>query len=356
MTATAAPPLRLRVNGFGALGARELDAWHSLRAGNPALDSPYFHPLFAKAVHDSGTRVSVVVAEDPDGAIRAIMPLDANGRTVRPAGWPAADFQGPILAPGTRFPVPALLGSLGAHTFAFDHLLDGRPEFAPWIRHRSPSPYLDVSGGLPGYLGRASRSGKENMGQARRRARKLAGEHGDLKFIVDNRDPDVLDQVIQLKRGQYIATGARDYFAVPERKSFLHGMLATREGSFRGLLSTVHCGDELVAAHFGMCDGAVLHWWFPVYDPAFSRFAPGWILLRELTDAAPQLGVTRIDLGRGEDEYKRRAMTGQVEVCEGRIIANPWRRAVRNAADAAVAAAKRSPVRDQLRAVVRRVR
>ncbi len=61
----------------------------------------------------------------------------------------------------------------------------------------------------------------------------------------------------------------------------------------------------------------MLHWWFPVYDPQFAAFAPGWILLRELTVAAPSLGVTRIDLGRGDDEYKRRAKTGDTMVCQG---------------------------------------
>jgi CelD/BcsL family acetyltransferase involved in cellulose biosynthesis len=100
----------------------------------------------------------------------------------------------------------------------------------------------------------------------------------------------------------------------------------------------------------------VLHWWFPVYDPAFGKLAPGWILLRELVTAAPVLAVERIDLGRGEDEYKRRAMTGQSTVCEGRLSKGTLRQACYKAGRSAVATAKASPIAPQLRALVRKFR
>ncbi|ATY09295.1 GNAT family N-acetyltransferase [Amycolatopsis sp. AA4] len=344
----------MRVVEFGRLTARELDAWHALRAANSALDSPYFHPEFAAAVHAEGPPVHVAVAEAA-GAVTGLFPVHRNGSAVRPVGWPAADFQGPIQAEGSRFPVETLLPALRARTFSFDHLLD-TAEFEQRIDTRRPSPYLDVTGGLEGYLGRASRSGKDNMGQARRRAAKAGREHGPLVFTADSRDPALLDEVIRLKREQYAATGARDYFADPARIALLHRLLRTREGSFGGLLSAVHSGGELLAAHFGLRDGRVLHWWFPVYEPRFSRLAPGWILLREIVQAAPEWGVERIDLGRGEDEYKRRAMTGQVMVCQGEMTSGELRGLVRRAGRQAVSAVKASPIAPQLRAVLRRFR
>ena len=173
------------------------------------------------------------------------------------------------------------------------------------------------TGGLDGYLGRASRSGKDNMGQARRKARKAEETHGPISFVADSTDADALGALIALKRAQYAATGARDYFAAPERVALAHRLLETRVDGFAGVLSTVHVGPRLLAAHFGIRSGGVLHWWFPVYDPQFGAFAPGWILLRELAVAAPSLGVTRLDLGRGDDEYKRRAKTGESMVCQG---------------------------------------
>ncbi|MFI7701643.1 GNAT family N-acetyltransferase [Nonomuraea sp. NPDC049480] len=316
----------LRVKPFDALTAAELDAWHALRAANPALDSPYFHPGFAAAVHAGGRDVHVAV-----GAGNGVfLPHHREGRLLRPVGWPGADFQGPIAAAGAAFQPLDLLGN-GAGAYEFDHLLEEAPGFDRWVISRRPSPYLDVTGGLTGYLGRASRSGKDNMGQARRRAAKAGRELGTVRFEADSTDATALKQVIELKRAQYAATGAKDYFAEPDRVRLLENLLRTRGTDFGGVLSTLHAGEHLLAAHFGLRSGAVLHWWFPVYDPAYARLSPGWILLRELVAAAPALGIARIDLGRGEDEYKRRAKTGESVVCQGIVTRNPARRAAASA-------------------------
>jgi CelD/BcsL family acetyltransferase involved in cellulose biosynthesis len=344
-----------RMVRFDQLSTRELDAWHLLRAANPMLDSPYFHPGFAAAVHASGRDVSVAVGEDRTGAVAALLPCHVFDSTIRPAGWPGADFQAPILAPGTAFPPLGLLTG-SARSFAFDHLVDVCPDFEPWVESRRPSPFLDVTGGLDGYLGRASRSGKDNMGQARRRAAKAEREHGDLRFVMDSADPALLDEVIRLKRDQYAATGADDYFAEPDRVALMKGLLRTRDSAFGGLLSTLHVGPQLLAAHFGLRAGPVLHWWFPVYDPAFARLSPGWILLRELVQAAPGLGITRIDLGRGDDEYKRRAKTGETQVAQGLVTRSSIRLALHRARLKAVAGVKSSRFGPVLRDTARRIR
>ncbi len=120
------------------------------------------------------------------------------------------------------------------------------------------------------------------MSQARRRVAKAEREIGPIRFEADVVDDELLDQVIDLKRAQYQATGARDYFADTRRIAMARRILHTRDADFGGVLSAVYAGDRLLAAHFGMRASGVLHWWFPVYDPAFSALAPGWILLREL--------------------------------------------------------------------------
>jgi CelD/BcsL family acetyltransferase involved in cellulose biosynthesis len=345
----------MRWLAFDALGARELEAWHRLRAGNPALDSPYFHPGFAAAVHASGRPVHVAVDTDDAGGIRALLAGHREGSTLRPVGWPGADFQGPVLAAGESFSPLALLSG-GVRSFEFDHLVDGVAAFEPWIRSRRVSPHLDVSGGLDGYLGRASKSGRDNVSQARRRTAKAERELGPVKFQVDVVDEDLLGQVVELKRGQYRATGARDFFAEPDRAELLGRLLRTREDGFAGILSTLHAGPNLIAAHFGIRSDSVLHWWFPVYAPEHAKLAPGWMLLRELVIAAPSLGIDRIDLGRGDDEYKRRAKTGESTVCQGIITRSSSRLALRRLGDAVVGGVKSSPLAPGLRRVVRGLR
>ncbi len=338
---------------FHRLEARHLDAWHTLRATNPSLDSPYFHLGFTAAVHDVWGDVRVVVGAGAHGTVTSLMPIQKQGRLARPAGWPAVDFQGPIISPVTRCRPEDLIRAVGVRGFVFDHLLDGVSGFESWIEARRPSPYLDVTGGLDGYLGRASRSGKDNMGQARRRVRKAERELGPVRFVADSRDPARLDRVMSLKRAQYAATGVRDALVAPSQRELLLRLLRTRDGSFGGMLSAVFAGPHLMAAHFGLRDGGVLRWWYPVYEPAHAHLTPGWVLLRELVTAAPAIGLRRIDLGRGEDEYKRRAMTGHALVCEGMVTAGSLQRRLHRTQRAVLDGIRSSPLAPGIRGVFR---
>jgi CelD/BcsL family acetyltransferase involved in cellulose biosynthesis len=340
----------LRLVDLADLTPADLDTWRSLRAGNPFLDSPYFDPAFAAAVRSSG--VDVTVAVDGRGPeLTRLLACQRQRHMLRPVGWPAADFQGPVLAPGASLDPRELLTD-GVRAFEFDHWLHAGPEVEPWVHSRAASPYVDVSGGLDGYLSRASKSGRDNIGQARRRTARAERELGAVRFCAQSADLDALSWLIDRKREQYAATGALDYFALPGRRSLLRLLLDTHERGCEGVLSTLCFGDTLVAAHFGIRAARVLHWWFPVYDPGFGRFAPGWIMLRELAMAAPELGLERIDLGRGDDEYKRRARTGEVEVSAGAVTNNAVRLAGHRARRAAVTAVKASPLAPLLRHAV----
>ncbi|OBF16552.1 hypothetical protein A5727_13520 [Mycobacterium sp. ACS4331] len=335
---------------FDALGGDQLAAWRHVRQSNPAQDSPYFHPAFAGAVH--ATFGDVRVATDNHSVW---LPIQVNRRVARPAGWPGADFHGPVTAPGVSIDPMDMLRSTGLSALRFDHLSADRTEFAPWIDGQEESPFIDVTGGLDGYLGRLDKSSRDKLSRVRRMTNKATRLLGEVRLVHDVVDPALLDWVISTKRAQYNATGAYDFFAHPARRQLVHRLATTNVDGFAGSLSAVYAGDALLAAHFGLRDGAVLHWWFPVFDRDQSELAPGWILLRELIAAAPTMGISRIDLGPGEEEYKRRAMTGSVMVCQGEVTRNPLRRGVRTARLAArrtaVARLRNSPLKPTLSAI-----
>lgn len=341
-----------RVVSVDELTPADIDRWLELRASNPALDSPYFHPGFAAAVAATRPGVRIIIGEDTNRAVTSFLPVQFDKQTCRPAGSPAADFQGPICAPGLDFDIAAAVGACGASSYQFDHMRAEVTGFDQWIFGREPSPYLDISGGADSYLSRASQSGKDEVAEARRKSRKASREHGAVHLVADLADPAALETIITLKRQQYLATGSRDYFSTPQHVHLLHRLFSTRDTEFGGMLSAVYAGPHMLAAHFGLRAGPILHWWFPVYDPAFARLSPGWLLLCAIIDAAPELGLERIDLGRGVNEYKRHAMTGYQVVCQGAVTRNPLRHRATVARWRAVAAVKSSSVAPTLRAAV----
>jgi CelD/BcsL family acetyltransferase involved in cellulose biosynthesis len=72
-----------------------------------------------------------------------------------------------------------------------------------------------------------------------------------------------------------------------------------------GVLSTLRCGDRLIASHFGLRCHDVLHYWFPVYDIGYASYSPGRILLKHIILQAPRHGVRLLDHGEGDAPVKR---------------------------------------------------
>jgi CelD/BcsL family acetyltransferase involved in cellulose biosynthesis len=311
---------------FAALTAKELATWQQTRAADPALDSPFYHPAFAEAVHAIYGDVQVATRDDED---QVWFPLQLNRGIARPVGWPGADFEGPVMAPGVRIDPVELLRDTGIRILKFDHLPDGRSEFGPWVQDREESPFIDTTDGLDGYMATVGKSGRDKMSRTRRMTNKATRQLGEVRLVYDEQDPDLMDLLIEIKRAQYKATDEYDFFASPRRRALVHRLANTKLGDFAGVLSAVYAGETMLAAHFGLRAGGILHWWFPVYNRAHSELAPGWILQRELIAAAPSIGLARIDLGKGDEDYKRRVMTGSVSVCTGEIVRHAWRRQLR---------------------------
>ncbi len=137
---------------FGALDANQRKAWSDVRDGNPALDSPYFHPAFAGAVHAMFGDVQVAVN---DGHVW--FPMQVHKRRARPVGWPGADFQGPVAPPGVPVDPLELVRTTGLRALTFDHISEERTDFAPWVDGYLEAPFIDVTGGLDGYVAGSAR-------------------------------------------------------------------------------------------------------------------------------------------------------------------------------------------------------
>ena len=112
---------------------------------------------------------------------------------------------------------------------------------------------------------------------------------------------------------------------------------ATQRPDFAGALSLLYAGDLLVAVHFGMRAGSLLHYWFPAYNPALGKYSPGLILLLKVAEHAQAEGIQTIDLGKGISEYKQRFMntscqlaSGSVELPSMRWLGRTVRRKVRS--------------------------
>jgi CelD/BcsL family acetyltransferase involved in cellulose biosynthesis len=91
------------------------------------------------------------------------------------------------------------------------------------------------------------------------------------------------------------------------------------DSSFRGMLCAVYFGERLAAARFGLRSGNVLHGSIMAYNPELASYSPGSILLVQTARAAQDLGISRIDLGKGPEQYKQQFKSGETTVAEGAV-------------------------------------
>lgn len=294
--------------------------WATLVAGNRRLDSPFFRPEFAEAVGSIQPRAEVGVIEDGSSVV-GYFPYERHAfGMAKPLGAHLSDFQGLIGAFDLTVDASELLRGCRLLAWDFDHQLASQPAFTAFAAVETRSPFIDLTAGAEAYIDASRRSGSQNVPQIRRMARRMIKAMGPLRFEVHAADPLVFQQTLEWKRRQYRQTGIRDFLAShPWVIALLERIRACQSPDFAGIVSALYAGDRLVAGHVGMRTGTVWHYWFPAFDPACGEFSPGSVLLLCMVERATEIGITRIDLGKGEARYKSRFMNGAVPIIEGRV-------------------------------------
>jgi CelD/BcsL family acetyltransferase involved in cellulose biosynthesis len=375
--------MKINVIPAGCMSPDQVAAWGRLQSANPTLDSPFFRPEFTQAVADVRDDVDVAVLEEADRPVGFFPFHRGRFQVGLPVGYPLSDFQGVIAGYDLAWDPKHLLRGCRLKGWRFNHLLACQAPFGPYHCVPADSPYMDLSRGFEAYVQEREAAGCDQFRSVRRKARKAEREIGPVRFEMHTDDHRVFHALLAWKTSQYRRQRATNYLAPawsvallenlrssrpsdpsgawlgspksgrsglgwpgssvsePPENSRSGGSLrstpATRPPSleplwrgqetghraFSGVLSALYVGNRLAAAHLGMRSFGVLHFWFPAYDPELGRYSPGLVLLVEMARAAAALGIRRIDLGRGNERYKRSLMSGAIPLAEGAVDLRP---------------------------------
>lgn len=321
-------------------------AWAGLQVADPRVDSPFFRPEFALAVAKTRDDVEVAVLEE-QGAPVGFFPFQrSRGHLGRPVGGRLSDFQGVVLKAGARLEPQRLISACGLSAWYFDHLLQAHSGFGPFHWTKVDSPYIDVPPAFDTYLAGRRAAGSADVMQAMNKKKRSERQLGPIRFELRTTDLQVLSKLIEWKSQQFQKSQLTSLFSFPWTVALLKDLLAMPDNpDFSGIMSALYIGDRLAAAHFGMRSRHVIHWWFPAYDAELAKHSPGSQLLLELVRAAGAAGVTRIDLGKGPESYKRSFMTGATPLAEGAVDSRVVTRMMRRAFHRAHHWARESPLR-----------
>lgn len=330
----------------GALTDAAVARWSALQASDPALDSPFLTPHWARGVAraqgpDSGLRVAVLGGLDNP---RGFMAARVGAFTAMPPGAPMCDYQGLVAEPGLTIDPRQIAQAFGVGRLDFCHMLEGQTLFAPLARGREDSFVIDVACGYAAYEAERRAAGVSALKDTNKKRRKVERELGPVTFAAWSRSDADFGQLVAWKRAQWRATGQTDLFAASWPLALVRTLFESRDPDFGGILFTLHIGDRLAAAQMDLRGGRNIHSWIISHDPQFERYSPGMLLFQDILRWMDDTPYSRLDLGAGDYRFKRELSNVRIGVTHGFIGAPSAAALVRETAYAVRRAAEALPL------------
>ena len=312
--------MRTQIVSIEDMSAHEIVQWNAWASRDGELTSPYLRFEFTETVARARRDVRIAVFEDDQGLAGFFPHHRPHGGVVRPVGAPMSDYQGAIARePGLLDP-KLVARATGASAFVYENWLGTGDTPAAGTRSREDSQIVDLAAGPEGYFEAQRGLHRDHFRKTARRLRAAERDHGPVRVVLGDPKGEAFNRLSGWKQAQYRATGKLNVLGIDWVRHVLTD-LRKREGQdFSGLTASLWFGDRLAAAEFGLVAGDVYHSWFPAYDPDLAKYSPGLLLLHGLFEQAPERGLTRIDLGKGGDHYKKYYANRSVPLDQGRVL------------------------------------
>ena len=263
-------------------------------------------------------RPTVAIVEDA-GDLIALAPLHER----RLAGLPVSRFLGHglgavselLVAPGRESSAARAWDAVlrcGGRLELLEYRADAEAGLGallagPWatrVAARNRCPFIALEGSLDAYL-----SGRrKKLRQTLRRAGERLAEEGldhSLEVVTDAARLDAVLPQVQALHDRAEEAAPRGRALAGRLAPFTREALAAAAGLGRLRLFVGRLGDRPVSFDVAFATGGSLELWLGRFDPEFRRFAPGHLALREIVRCGFEEGFRRVDLGLGDDQYKR---------------------------------------------------
>lgn len=350
---------RVQVTSFDRLTDHELTRWRAVRRTREEFQTPFFSPEFSAAVQNARGDVQVAIIRDEERII-GFLPFHRYRGSAVPVGRFINDAHNVITTPDTRIDWLWLLEQIDARAYDFHALVGGDPDEMREHGHGTIQSFrADVGDDSQAYLRQLGKSHK-TIGRQGQKSRKMAREIGPLRFEFDCRDERLLTQTIEWKSQQYQRTHILDLFSTDWTRTLLRELFQEDPDQLqperaRGILSVLYAGDAVVAAHYGMIENNILHYWFPAFDVQYARYSPGTALFTSIIGESSRHGVQCVDMGYGEQPYKRKQTDATGTVAFGCITRSRLHRQWRAIETAAISSIKKMPLKESIKRVWRRL-
>jgi len=320
---------------------REL--WLRLGRGNP-----FNHPAWVLAwLKHLGSGIRPEAAAVFEGRdLVALAPLGRRRfgpwQRLTPLGSPLADYPEPLLDGQPGAGSAALVSQLLQVRWDWLDLIDlpaDSPDLAglqaalkgnglkPILVEWAVCPRVSLTGSWEDYWAAKKRKFRYNL---KRSQRLLAEEAGPLRLEEIRGAAEVkagLARAADIHAARWARRYTRTIFSSRAGRAFFDQALAGLAAEGLARLYLLWAGGDLAAFSLSFVGPRTHYYYIPGFDPQFSKYSPGTLLLWELVARSFREGLIRLDLMKGEEDYKSRwnnQVSGTVHLLAARP--NDWAR------------------------------
>lgn len=295
-----------------ALTSELKEKWSLLQQSDSNFASPFFCPEFTSSLALYRDDIYVAFMEE-DGDVVGVFPFRLGRCSIAKPMY-MSDYEGLIVKKGLAWKLEDVLKSCGLVAWDFSHLIACQTALQKTnCLKMTSSAIINLSKGYEAYVTGLRESRAKRINNIFRQIRKIEQEVGTIIFKEDISDMSILHKLLEWKVAKYKSGKKLDAWVIKT----LEAIFLTRDNNFGGMLSALYAGQELIAAHFGMRSGKILHWWFPAYNKRFGKYSPGIILLLKTAEICSSLRIEVIDFGAGDEAYKRLLSNDSILIGEG---------------------------------------
>jgi len=292
----------------------EVDRWSYIQSQSVHLQKAFLSFSFSLAVASLHPFAQVCIIRKKREIV-AFLPFEFKDlfhkkiKVAERIGGELSDYFGIIAVSDFVISMRQLSRLCGINFMHYTHLDQSQTAYG--FPEESPEKVLLINIGTSGaeYFQKLKEKNNKFILDTARQERKIEKDIGYLKFCYNvplERRQTVLEELIQQKREQYLRTNVPDCLDEKWKRVLLHKLAAVDNEDCKGILSTLHAGEMLIACHFGLQGHDIFHYWFPVYNPKVAKYSPGRLLLKYLILSSTSLRYpfAVIDMGAGVTKAK----------------------------------------------------
>ncbi|MEZ5952818.1 MAG: GNAT family N-acetyltransferase [Hyphomonas sp.] len=284
------------------LAPAEADAWTRLCDAHEDYDSPLVRPAFAQIAGAGRDDARVALISDAAGLACAFAFYIRPFGRAWPIGAPFHDYTALVMRQDAVLSIKNILVLAGVSALTTPTLLDPWDRFADCRRQALETQVVRLAGRKPSeYLELQRQAFPKRFKNFRRLDSRMKRDGHELKLKWGSLDPAAAEQLYAVKSAQFVSSGFVDLTKASRSRPILDAVAASPHGFQISLWS----GERVVSGHFGIRLGPVFHPWIAAYDPDFSEYSPGNLMLMRAIAAMPEMGLEVYDLAEGHDHYKK---------------------------------------------------